>query len=948
MPEDETSACSGYTSPLPPIAVENPASESNSSPSVPSLGSTANDGAEITTPLHDMSKAPNPDHSGDNSTTPNPEQSKEDEQSHLEDGEDQAVDEEKEEEAVAAKKGKKTKGKRGAQSNFTDEEIAYFESKIPEYEALENSKKKKTQFWADFMPAFFERFPDAVGRKANVKERDDPAQGLTEESFKSMEPSEQQALQKHIQRFKCEAEECYRDSVKNTFNYLRKKQNKAQANPFQAPLKKVKNSCGTAPQRAGLPQFVAKCPEYKEQVVALSKETGHKDRLPCQITAAKSLIETFSEEELERANELMEEDYQEKVEDYIGTKVPDEESGLDLERELERAKCRRSLAVVVEPFINFIREHTGMAVFFQAGVELDHPDRGRAFDVFSMCSVPTGAPKLADYDMNFFQEHFGKTFADWLRAVKRQQIEAGVEFPEFLDVEEPRESTRKPQLQGGNTTKSAEVESGKGGKRKTATKKKAAPSPPAEQSTSAAKKAPSPPAKQSTSTANKAPSLSSFLSTSSKDDLFATAPPAPDHVPGQSYADFRAARIAWHQSLFTHLGLSDASNTASTSATNPASAALVPNATSPRPNTPPILTAAQPDADGESVDMVVDVVDDENGVDKEGKGDEDGCVIHQGSENGDALRDPVPEPSLKEPSSPKADGSQNSNEKAGVPSPAAAPNSTNEEPNVAGEPHSNPASPSSTSHSGGLAQPKPMQPLLMTDASFFDSIQVPRLPSDQRYPLAAVHEEWIRDLAGMMMQGEVSANDVWVASVYRWVELEEKWGDFGYDVESLPTKSRPVVYKAWFKAGRASRPGGYKTPKGVKLPEWRESWWNWLSGILADQCIQDETVDVAVPLDYSEAQGLECRGRDGISLLLMGLKWWYEMGGKEDVEGVGHWEHTTKAMYRSMGILLENCHRQSPESENNRLSTGNRRKSPDTPSTHASKPLSKRRRVSQK
>ncbi|KAL0563224.1 hypothetical protein V5O48_018850, partial [Marasmius crinis-equi] len=232
------------------------------------------------------------------------------------------------------------------------------------------------------------------------------------------------------------------------------------------------------------------------------------------------------------------------------------------------------------------------------------------------------------------------------------------------------------------------------------------------------------------------------------------------------------------------------------------------------------------------------------------------------------------------------------------------------------------------------------------DAEFFANIVIPKLPRDQRYPLGGVANKFIRDLAALMLEGKAGEDDTWVALIYRWIELEERWQEFMFDSEALSTDLRPPVFKAWFKNGRTTKSTGRKTPKEVTLPGFRHMWWKWLGDILPETCSRDKAGTVAVPQDFSEAQSLECPGKDGLSLLLMGLKWWHERGAENDAEGVGGWEHAAKSMYLNMGLLLEGCRCRSPEPQDNPSSAPSRRKSPDTPSFE--EPGAKRRRVSGK
>ncbi|KAL0564163.1 hypothetical protein V5O48_017888, partial [Marasmius crinis-equi] len=126
---------------------------------------------------------------------------------------------------------------------------------------------------------------------------------------------------------------------------------------------------------------------------------------------------------------MLEEEHQAKCSQFTLVMIPKDSKELDLEDEIQKTKCRRALAGIVELFLNFMRAQTGMAVFFQAGIELDHSDRGRVFDVISLSSVPEGHPSFAKFNLPFFRDALSKEFANWLRTIKRCQIEEGVEFP---------------------------------------------------------------------------------------------------------------------------------------------------------------------------------------------------------------------------------------------------------------------------------------------------------------------------------------------------------------------------------------------------------------------------------------------------------------------------------------------------------------------------------------
>ncbi|KAL0565843.1 SERTA domain-containing protein 3 [Marasmius crinis-equi] len=707
--------------------------------------------------------------SNNDTRTPNPEQLEGQESFDLEPERGDAMKEENQEGVKATKKtkGKKatkkatTKRSCGARSNFTEAQVAYFESKIPEYEALGKSKTRKTAFWLDFMPEFLKRFPEVAELKPTTRTRGDPSGGITQARLQSVDSGEQRALQKRVKRFHRISEERVTDAVKNTFNHLKRKHNTAQKTPCEAPLKKAQLSSGPASTRPGLPRFVAKCPKYKSQVVELSTETGHEARLQCRIADSQELmIATSSPEE---------------PDDHVS-------SDNDKEDELEESSSE-------------YRVDNG-------------PIHRRYSTRSSTVTRPQGNAVSSPTLNNAFALAFG-----------------GASVPSVTEV------------------------------------------------------------------------------------LLSTAAPN--------------------------------TKTAPTAATHDSSASA---ATAPSTTT---QTSTQVGSDGESFGMEVDDLDD---VEKDVMEDKNGRVDIGADKRNDVVPDPIPDDFPSETDSNAADKSLGGNRSTeDRPSAAAAPKSLVAvlKDNATGAAVNLPSS-FLNSDGDGVARQVPTQPVGRgITAEFFDSIVVPDLASDQIYLLDSVSNEFIRDLGKLLLEGELGVKSAWLAVVYQWIELEEKWQGFGFEEKALTTRLRPEVYKVWLKARRTTRPGGRKTPRGVSLPQFRQLWWGWLSEILPSECLRDGSNVVVVPQDYTQARALECPGKDGFSLLLMGLKWWHERGGEDEVDNVGRWVHAAKAVYRCMGLLLENLARKSPEPQDDH-SPSSRRKAPDTAFDPTAQPHPKRRRTAQK
>ncbi|KAL0562846.1 hypothetical protein V5O48_019233, partial [Marasmius crinis-equi] len=78
-----------------------------------------------------------------------------------------------------------------------------------------------------------------------------------------------------------------------------------------------------------------------------------------------------------------------------------------------------------------------MSIFLQAGVELDHPDQGKEFNVLSLSAVPKGCPTFDRFGLAEYNE-FNKHFLGWLCELER--IKLGLSEPTDSVVVPPKAS----------------------------------------------------------------------------------------------------------------------------------------------------------------------------------------------------------------------------------------------------------------------------------------------------------------------------------------------------------------------------------------------------------------------------------------------------------------------------------------------------------------------------
>ncbi|KAL0567045.1 hypothetical protein V5O48_014950 [Marasmius crinis-equi] len=838
------------------------------------------------------------------------------------------------------------KFKRGGPGNpgtWKPEQVKYMEKHLPRYLSLRTTKSK-TDFFNEFMPNFLLKFPK---EKYPPPEPSMVAQQfvpLPEADVNAMQSEDKKAYNKRLKRALRSEDERLLDRTKGWFSGRQQRKNAKTSNPFKPHLKKLYVNRKDTPKKTSLAQFVMKHEDYKEEVVEKSEETGSHDRLHNRVKAAQSILDELDEDAIQQLEAEAEEQLRQQKEIYagIGSEATDGKV-LNMERELELAACRRNLTSFAQPLLDFIREHTGMVCFFQAGYERDDPSEGHDFEIVSLSSVPEGSIRLPEFNIPFFAQ-FGREFAKWVRAIKQHQIEAGFEYPAAADIAKAGPARKK--------------DKGKG---------KATPPPlPASRSKSVPQQVVS---TSSAATPSAKRSKSSIPSAKSREASVSSPQPLPQppSTDGMSIPEKQAAYREWHRELAEAMGLKeDVRN----------------------------LFAGK-----ERKERVGE--DDEDYEDEEGAGDDQGSreavrrtlrprkpvegsdfgtvdeTEHEDKDNNDnnvkndrtTSRDvPADKPGATDPvvNDALSVHSNDSSVPQPVPVVGEANNHVPENSQITSAPlaslsaddsAADKISPSSTdelaadkvfpspaanncaedavmSLGNRVDNPAPTDSVVMDvldnplvdsggddigmdvspipnipspNAALFDAIEVPTV--DTYPPESLKNGSFVREYATLLLKSDgMTLPPFWFPLVHKWIELEGRWDAVDLEPEKLPTGSRPPAFPAWFQAGRMKRPKGRVTPELVQLPSFRNEWWGWYDSINPAWRLRDGNVVLPGGDPGDRAwEMLECSGKDGFALLLIGLRWWFDRGGWDDKVGLGHWEHAVKGLYETMMHLHKSC-----------------------------------------
>ncbi|KAL0563017.1 hypothetical protein V5O48_019061 [Marasmius crinis-equi] len=142
------------------------------------------------------------------------------------------------------------------------------------------------------------------------------------------------------------------------------------------------------------------------------------------------------------------------------------------------------------------------------------------------------------------------------------------------------------------------------------------------------------------------------------------------------------------------------------------------------------------------------------------------------------------------------------------------------------------------------------------------------------------------------------------AVVYKWMEVEAVLKESGVKDVKTSTSNRPKPFTTWFKNGRLGdrlgKAGSLDTPATAQLQEFRDSWWIWFDKNMPEWMLRID--GKVVPGGEGDWEDCEMPGKDGMVLFVVGLKWWYDLAGKEDEQG--DWEQAAKAVYNCLDRTL--------------------------------------------
>ncbi|KAK7022919.1 hypothetical protein VNI00_016858 [Paramarasmius palmivorus] len=306
----------------------------------------------------------------------------------------------------AASKGKKKAGNPG---NFHGKPLEFLHEELKIYRGLKPRSKARSQFYINNFVKFKEKFPDY---KLPSRKSPPPLEELTPEQRGSMSEKEIKEWEKSYKR-KLESrerndDECLRDALKTWFQWqggdVRAK-DRISVGRF---LQQVKVN-DRAPKKKHISQVVMSHPDFKDQVKDLSKETGRDDRLLKRTEAATTFLKTLTEDQRKVLEENINKEYQEAKVLWSARK-----EGSDSEKYRHAQEMyRKSLGRIVQPFLDGLRETTGLDVGLLIGEDVD--GQGNWDGAIAQAK---GAPKLVDFDPEKVDTNFINYFYRWLQHLR--------------------------------------------------------------------------------------------------------------------------------------------------------------------------------------------------------------------------------------------------------------------------------------------------------------------------------------------------------------------------------------------------------------------------------------------------------------------------------------------------------------------------------------------------
>ncbi|KAL0562778.1 hypothetical protein V5O48_019301, partial [Marasmius crinis-equi] len=247
---------------------------------------------------------------------------------------------------------------------------------LPTYLALGNRTREKAAFWEAFPVEYFELFPVDLYPPPTVTMAELPE--LTEAQRKKMTKKQKDNRKKAEKRRALSPEQRVIEQIKRWFFY---RQGKVSTKTILDKYLQQMKRCPKPPRKLALAQFLQHHPDHKAAIVALSEETGPLDRLPERAKAAGYYVEGLSPERVLELEAERDEQYRRALENWRMTDAPD--AGEEDPDEQEQRQCRENFPRVFQPLLDAVSRYTGMSLFLMGGLELDHPDEGKAFDAVS-------------------------------------------------------------------------------------------------------------------------------------------------------------------------------------------------------------------------------------------------------------------------------------------------------------------------------------------------------------------------------------------------------------------------------------------------------------------------------------------------------------------------------------------------------------------------------------
>ncbi|KAK7022762.1 SERTA domain-containing protein 3 [Paramarasmius palmivorus] len=814
--------------------------------------------------------------------------------------------------------------KRGSPSHFTEEQIAFLEDFLQAYIALQKGSKEKELFLRDVIASFLELFPIEVYGAPPINPKLSVLEPKTQVEIDAMSSKQRKSYMKMKAVREANDEQRLANAIKNWFFWrqgsLKKKADELNIGKFINDLRDR-----AAPRKRQMTHFVMTHPNYKAIVKENSKEEGPRNRLACRRAAAKDLLQEL-EAEGKLADLLAERDAEHEAAMAVWNSTGTAESAN------ERDKFRASLGHITQPLINRLSDETGLHFVLLAGEDTDGQGNFKAMAVTSHPDKYTPIDKFHVADFQTMTQVFYK----WLQMIR---LKDGPTTSTGSATTDNSASTTTALASGGTSQHIDPVP--------TSTSAPPTFSPAQNVSIDKPTSKTSEDTRESYQDKGNSSEVRGLDSGDGEDitdgqtnlndggeDMRKEAEKAPEgSKKGQSFEELRRATIAANQAALRKLQVESGLFTEDGTPT------FLPSTKKPQNVTKAKVTKAKQKTaktsslptrrsarhqNKDPLEIVNELaVSSSEALETDDSMQDGAAAVEKGTNVADApardergfLREQEDMEWIHSPTDEDPSVCWKSQDPTGIQEPEVGTSDSGRTQPGASDGHVGDSATNNTSTSTSTTPNTPDSPeyFLPTEIQdlqdVYGDVEVPTLRPDQQYdpngvecPPGCTRKLSIIDFLKFLLhvpEGCSPRPGIWSTLVYKWVDLEERWRDFGIEEKAISTKLRVHGFDWWHKNGRF-RTTALTTPAEAKTQGYGVLWWKWWTDV--NPAWRRKGDAFVLPNTDGDLDELHRPGKAGLVVLLVGLRWWYDGNAEADASGL--WTAAVKSLFVTFEALM--------------------------------------------